>query len=108
MPAATRGISVGQVRQVVAARDVGCVAPHLDPDCGPCRDRWGWPLATAPSYLSLDQGEMDYVRLGAAGPRHALPGDHVWLCPGHHRGTGPTAGAIWATSHRPLLRAYLA
>jgi hypothetical protein len=32
------------------------------------------------------------------------------LCPGHHRGTGPNAGFVWATSKkgRALLREYLA
>ena len=50
---------------------------------------------------------MDYVRQGAIGARHELACDHVWLCPWHHRGTGPTAGVVWATSHRPQLRAYL-
>jgi hypothetical protein len=50
---------------------------------------------------------MDYVRLGSHGKRHELVIDHVQVCPGHHRGTGPSAGYQWATSHRPLLRAYL-
>ena len=52
--------------------------------------------------------ELDYIRgRDAKGPRHLLAGDHVMLCAGHHRGTGPQRGVIWATAHREALRAYL-
>jgi len=99
--------TVEWTRAVVSGRDVGCVARKVDPDAGPCYDRWGKVLPLAYNELKWDQGEMDYVRLGAHGPRHALPEDHVWLCPGHHRGTGPSAGYVWATSHRREERDYL-
>ena len=50
---------------------------------------------------------MDYIRLGARGKHHELECDHVTMCPGHHRGTGPQGGKQWATSHRAELREYL-
>lgn len=92
---------VRQVRAVVFSRDGGCVAPRLDPEAGPCYDQWGEPLGSAYDL------EMDYVRRGALGTRHVRADDHVALCAGHHRGTGPSRGAVWATSHREELRAYL-
>ena len=98
--------SVGRVRTAVAVRDIGCMA-RLDPDSGPCHDQWGAVMDNAKRFLPLADGEMDYVRLGATGKRHVLVSDHIFACAGHHRGTGPSAGRQWATSHRPLLRAYL-
>ena len=98
-------MTVGEMRMVVLLRDHRCVAPLVDPDCGPCYDRWGEPLRPG---MRLSDLEMDYVRHGATGARHELASDHVMLCPGHHRGTGPNAGGRqWATSHRPQLRRYL-
>jgi len=91
------------VRWEVWSRDQGCVARKVDEHAGPCRDAWGGLIPDA----GVDVGEMDYVRLDSVGPRHVLPEDHVWLCPGHHRGTGPSKGYVWATAHRPELRAYL-
>lgn len=90
------------VRAAVLLRDGGCVAPLLDPDAGPCYDQWGYPPRFA-----LQDVEADYVRRGATGQRHELARDHVTLCPGHHRGMGPTEGHVWATANRPLLRSYL-
>ena len=100
-------MTVAETRQAVALRDMGCIAPALDPHAGPCRDRWGARMDNAPRFLALVDGEMDYVRQDAIGARHQLPEDHVWLCPGHHRGTGPSHGVVWATAHRPELRGYL-
>ncbi len=91
----------GLVRAAVIIRDGGCVATRLDPDAGECRDRWGYPLT------NRFDVEVDYVRRGATGERHELATDHVALCAGHHRGTGPSAGHVWATSHRATLRHYL-
>lgn len=82
-----------------------CEAPIIDPDAGPCYDRWGKQID--PKKVNWDKGEMDYVRLDSHGPRHTLPEDHVWVCPGHHRGTGPSAGYQWATSHRREERDWL-
>jgi hypothetical protein len=98
-------MDVGACREAVHARDRGCVAHRIDPHAGPCYDRWGKHIE--PVRVGWDEGEMDYVRLDAHGPRHALPEDHIWLCPGHHRGTGPSAGYQWATSHRREERRYL-
>ena len=95
--------TVGEVRRIVIARDRGCVA-SVFPDAGPCYDRWGSLLSDD---ATPDQLEMDYIRLGARGKHHELECDHVTMCPGHHRGTGPQAGKQWATSHREELRAYL-
>lgn len=97
-------MTVGAVRMVVFLRDGGCVAPRLDPGAGPCADQWGDPLPGDRHLIGL---EMDYVRRGATGKRHELARDHVALCAGHHRGTGPQGGAVWATAHRALLRGYL-
>jgi hypothetical protein len=92
-----------EVRQQVLERDhLVCLAPVLDPDAGSCRDRFGnvgWEVPV--EELELDHvGEM---RMGRAAPTDI---DHlVTLCPWHHRGL--KAGRNWATSHRPMLRAYL-
>lgn len=75
----------------VLQRDNGCVALRLDPGAGPCAGR-----------LTLDH-VRDEAMLGKRAPsdeRHL-----VSLCEGHHLDT--RAGANWATSHRPALRAYL-
>jgi hypothetical protein len=93
----------GEMREAVILRDGRCMAPVLDPDAGPCHDQWGY----APRFLHLHELEADYVRRGAIGGRHELPADHVALCPGHHRGTGPSGGHVWATSHREEMREYL-
>jgi hypothetical protein len=92
-----------EVRQQVLDRDhFVCVAPVLDRDSGPCRDRFGnigWEVPV--EELELDHvGEM---RMGKAAPSE--PDYLVTLCPWHHRGL--KAGRNWATSHRPMLRAYL-
>ncbi len=93
------------MRREVIERDGGCTAPSLDPDSGPCFDRWGDPLdVTRPPYLSL---EMDYIRRDAVGARHVLACDHVALCAGHHRGAGPVGGFQWATANRDILVEYL-
>jgi hypothetical protein len=92
-----------EVRQQVLERDhFVCLAPVLDRDAGTCRDAFGnvgWEVPV--EELELDHvGEM---RMGKAAPSDA---DHLaLLCPWHHRGL--KAGRNWATSHRPILRAYL-
>ena len=92
--------------EVYSLDDGKCVAAVIDPHAGPCYDRFGVVIDTAPR-LTFEQCEMDYVRLAHWGPRHTLPEDHVILCPGHHRGTGPSAGYQWATSHRPHERSWI-
>lgn len=96
-------MTVGMMRAVVVNRDGHCKAPDLDPDAGPCFDRWGSPLR-----YDMDV-EADYIEFGAKAPRHVLASDHVALCAGHHRGMGPQQGRVWATEkgRREQLRRYL-
>jgi hypothetical protein len=96
---------VGKVRDEVFARDGGCVARRIDPDAGPCFDRWGRPMMA----YDLAHCEMDFVRHGSRGRHHELPADHLTLCPGHHRGAGASAGYVWATvaAHRIAARQWL-
>lgn len=91
------------MRLRVLARDGDCIARRVDPGAGACRDAYGteW-IPSVPIHVL----EMDYVRHGATGARHELESDHVTLCPGHHRGTGPAGGWL-ATSHREELREWL-
>lgn len=96
---------VEALRWDVYRRDMGCIAPRVDPDAGPCYDAWGKPIR--PEQADWSVGEMDYVRLESHGKHHELLIDHAWVCPGHHRGTGPSAGYQWATSHRRQMREWL-
>jgi hypothetical protein len=122
-------MSVADMRAEVLARDGGCVAPRLDPDAGPCYDRWGlllpevhyqgrmgwstsdWACSgTMRSALMRwyrESLEMDYVRRDSIAPHHVLAEDHAMLCPGHHRGVGPHRGYVWATAHRDEMVEYL-
>lgn len=93
------------LRWDVYARSYRCEAALIDPDAGPCYSQWGY--AIHPNRTVWEVGEMDYVRLESHGQRHELLLDHIWLCPGHHRGTGPSAGYQWATSHRRQQRDWL-
>jgi len=68
-----------------------CVAPELDDLSGPCRDRSGHPTWEVP------EADLELFAIDGAGS--------VVLCPWHIRGL--KAGRNWATSHRPMLRAYL-
>jgi len=96
-------VRVSEVRNVVIARDEGCVAPMLDPDAGLCFDRWGMRFSLGLRSRDL---EIDYIHHPAL-KRHVDPEAHVAVCPGHHRGTGPNRGRQWATSHREAIRKYL-
>ncbi len=82
-----------EVALAVFNRDQGCMAVWMGAWLIDCRG----PL------------ELDHVQDEAGtGKRRAKsdPAHLVVLCAFHHRGT--KAGANWATSHRPELRAYLA
>ena len=96
---------VREVRDVVFLRNQRCEAGLIDPNAGPCYDRWGKHILS--TKVGWNQGEMDYVRLDAHDDRHKDPKDHIWVCPGHHRGTGPSAGYQWATAHRREERDWL-
>ena len=93
------------LRWDVFARNRRCEAAIIDPIAGPCYDKWGHPIH--PGRADWNEGEMDYVRLESHGSRHELLIDHIWVCPGHHRGTGPSAGFQWATAHRRDERTWL-
>lgn len=76
-----------EVRWAVLERDLGCVAPRLDAEAGPCS-----PV------LTLDHVK-DQPMMGKRAPSDVA---HLaTLCERHHLWSG------WATSHRPLLRRYL-
>lgn len=94
----------GETRRAVLLRDGDCMARSIDPEAGPCYDRWGNAI---PGRVPLDDLEADFVRRGALGARHERPEDHVALCPGHHRGAGPSRGIQWATAHRDEMRRWL-
>lgn len=79
------------LRGCVFGRDKGCVAPRLDPDCGPCAGR-----------LTLDHIREEPM-LGKRPPHDEA--HLVSICEKHH--LWAQAGVNWATSHRPLLREYL-
>jgi hypothetical protein len=85
------------VWEQVVARDGGCVARLVDPDAGLCSDEYG---------NLRYRLEVDHVRPAAGAATISDPRWLVTLCPWHHRAS--VGGRIWATSHRPLLRAYLA
>lgn len=78
-------------RQEVLDRDRGCVAARAS---------------------SLDPGEcdghleVDHVREVPGAITKSDPRQCVTLCAKHHRWS--IAGSVWATSHRPELRMYLA
>jgi len=103
-------VRVEEARAVVISRDGGCVAPLLDPGAGRCHDRWGNEMPRRSRQSALDL-EVDRIRdapaMGKA-PGHDDPSRMVALCPGHHRGVGPSGGVQWATSHRAEIREYLA
>jgi len=97
-----------ETRRSVFARDGGCVALKIDPDAGPCADRWGnehrWAVLADLTFDHVkDEPGMGFRSEinPATGFRTSDPGHLVTLCGRHHLTSG------WATSHRPELRAYL-
>jgi len=89
----------GALRLQVIFRDGWCVAETLDPQAGPCRDKWGELLPNNPW---PDVWEVDHVKAEPMMGRKA-PSDMahlVTLCHFHHQGG-------WATSHRDAERDYL-
>ena len=94
-----------RVRLAVLKRDhFACVAPVVDREAGGCRDRFMRPVYIVP----VTDLELDHVRdQPMMGKTAESDPDHlVTLCHWHHQGLD--AGRNWATSHRPLLREYLA
>ena len=94
-----------EMYRAVIARDGGCVAPLVDPGCSPCRSQWG--AVHDRSFLGMLT--LDHVREEAMmGKRARSDMRHlVAICYGHHIAT-TGGGSNWATSHRGVLRDYLA
>jgi len=96
------------IREAVLRRDgYRCMAPVLDENAGPCHDQWGREVRPG----AINALTVDHVGEGRMGKAAKSDADHlVALCWGHHLGSGEHGfgGSIWATSHRPELREYLA
>lgn len=73
-------------------RDGTCVAPRIDPDCGPC---WG---------RSTVEHVLEESRMGVRAL--SVIGRCVLACEGHTE-PGMKAGRVWNLSHKEELRAYL-
>lgn len=85
------------VRLVVLNRDGGCVALRLDPKALTCQGPMELDHIRGKSPFGLEK-----THDGGFGKRPPHTPDRlVTLCRRHHQGG-------WATSHRPLLRDYLA
>lgn len=84
------------VRLEVLSRDGGCVALRLDPKALTCQGGLELDHIRGKSPFTLSK-----THDGGFGKRPPHTPDRlVTLCRRHHQGG-------WATSHRPLLRAYL-
>ena len=101
-----------EIREAVYLRDgYRCVAPTLDPECGPCRDFYGEAI-TRPGPMTAKELTFEHVtpgygRMGQRAKNRVEEG--VTCCWGHHLGNGVTGqgGSIWATGNKHLTRAYL-
>jgi hypothetical protein len=100
------------IREEVLRRDgYKCVAPRLDPEAGPCRDRWDQPITfwrgKDPGPYRLEMNHVKDTGMLMMGRKAPTDVDHlVSLCPWHHRGT--KAGSNWEAVHRDQLRAWVA
>jgi hypothetical protein len=85
----------------VVRRDGGCMAPLLDREAGPCRNKWGMVVGrTHENALTVQHLWLDYSVKGDRAPSNK---EHLLaLCYGHHLGG-------WATrkASLDLQRAYL-
>lgn len=87
-----------------------CVAPTIDPDCGPCTGLWSdTPITTSGRYekadLTIHHVQTGYGRMAKRAP--STMANCVTVCWGHH--TKTRGGRIWATQGWVLsaLREYL-
>lgn len=107
-------VSLTTVEEVTSRDGFRCVAPVVDPESGPCHDRWGqdierWPVRRMDRNLLT----IAHVKDGDAqsmGKRAPSDANHlVLLCWGHHEGAGERRGHCWGTKREGLeaLRAYL-
>jgi hypothetical protein len=84
------------------ARDGGCVAPLIDPDCGPCRDVFGHERDRTLRAI-LTREHVQDGGTGSMGLRAKDDLNHLVLaCYGHH-----TASA-WCLAHKQDERDYIA
>lgn len=98
---------------VLAADDYRCVAPKIDPGCGPCRNFYGEVIQTlGPMHpdrdLTVEHVVPGYGRLGRRADNDLS--QMTTLCWFHHLGHGAKGqgGSIWALGHKADLRRYLA
>ena len=82
--------------QAVIDRDKQCIA-SLDPDAGPCRDRWGRVVPAT----SLRAATVDHVPPFPGAPRISTRRWMVRICWGHG------VHGHWETAHRDAERGYL-
>lgn len=83
--------------QAVIDRDKQCIAPLLDPDAGPCRDRWGRVVPAT----SLRAATVDHVPPYPGAPRISTRRWMARICWGHG------VHGHWETAHRDAERAHL-
>ena len=94
----------------VYLRDGGrCVARKLDPDIGPCRDRWGEPVKLqSDGTMRRRDVTFAHIKMSPGGPRVDDEMHAVCVCWGHHV-MGRGDDAMWAARSRGLrlIRSYL-
>lgn len=81
-----------ELAAAVVARDGPCVAPLVDPECGPCSGR------------TTFEHVLTELRMGRRAKSDL--GHVVAACEGHTE-PGMKAGHVWNLSHKNELRAYL-
>lgn len=106
-------------RMQVYQRDGGCIAPRLDPNAGPCHNRWGrfvsveaqlmiiWANGFHARRARAETLTLDHVPRFHGSKRISTPRWMVTACWGHGVNNSP-GGSVWVTGHRDLERKYLA
>jgi len=85
----------------VYQRDGGvCVASMLDPEAGPCRNKWGEPVELD-RYGRMSRPALTFahIKMAPGGKRVDDEQHGVMACWGHH-----VFGNMWITSKRGLKR----
>jgi len=87
----------------VISRDGGCMAPILDREAGPCRNKWGVVVArNNESALTVQHVWLDYSVKGDRAPSDK---EHLLcLCWGHHLGGWATRKDSLALQRAHLIR----
>jgi hypothetical protein len=86
-----------------------CIAPRLDPGCGPCRDKWGEPIKKASTRAYPRQTlTFAHIKTDPGGARRDHEAFGVMACWGHHV-AGRGEGSMWITRDDALelVRDYL-